>query len=93
MIEIGDSDVIKAAIDGASEDGYQYSSNGSDDINAVEINNVIYIWDSNTYWFMNGNDYYDPMTDSLTIGENSTYIDPTTVVYGIVDNNGGFTYA
>jgi hypothetical protein len=93
LIELGDSDIQKAAIDGANEEGYQYNSNGSDDINAVVINGITYIWNYDTYWFENGNDYYDPITDSLTVGENTMYINPTTVVYGIVDNNGGFTYA
>lgn len=72
---------------------YQYSNAGTDELDAVQINGVIFTGDSNTqvYADPDGN-VYDGNADTITDTQgNVTAVDPSTVTYGTIDSNNNFS--
>lgn len=61
-------------------------------VSGVLIDGVLYysINGTEVYQDEDGN-LYDSNTDSLTSGDNSTYVNPSSVVRGLINSNGSFT--
>lgn len=93
FIELNNSSISDVAVAGGSDTGqYQYSNDGSDNIDAVQFNGNVYTGDASTgtYYGVDGSTY-NSNSDILTLSDGSIVsIDPDTVTYGTLESDGNF---